>query len=507
MNKIKVFADRNMAIGQIDPHIYGSFIEHLGRAVYGGIYEPGHPAADADGFRQDVLELIRELGVTIVRYPGGNFVSGYDWKDGIGDKASRPARLDLAWVSIESNQFGTDEFMRWCKKAQIEPMLAVNMGTGTPKDALELFEYCNHPAGTYFSDLRRKNASDAPYGVRYWCIGNEMDGEWQICGLDAESYGKKALQTARMLRWAENKKADEPGAAKLVVCGSCHCDMPTYPEWDRIVLENTYDEADFLSMHRYYEYKKSNKDPLLDFLGSADNMAEFIDTVRSTIRYVKAKKRSKRNVYISFDEWNIWAQSAERTAPAWVQAPHLLEDVYTFRDAIVFGGLMNALLNNCDVVKAACLAQLVNVIAPIMTENGGKAIRQSTFYPFAAASRYGRGETLRTVTDSPVFENMHGKARLLNTAVTHDAASRRVCAFLCNYGQSAAEVELELRSFGQLTCEQFLSMENADLDAVNTFASPEAVKPVEKEAVPVGADGTALLRLAPMSWNFISFRY
>ena len=507
MNKIKVFADRNMAIGQIDPHIYGSFIEHLGRAVYGGIYEPGHPAADADGFRQDVLELIRELGVTIVRYPGGNFVSGYDWKDGIGDKASRPARLDLAWVSIESNQFGTDEFMRWCKKAQIEPMLAVNMGTGTPKDALELFEYCNHPAGTYFSDLRRKNASDAPYGVRYWCIGNEMDGEWQICGLDAESYGKKALQTARMLRWAENKKADEPGAAKLVVCGSCHCDMPTYPEWDRIVLENTYDEADFLSMHRYYEYKKSNKDPLLDFLGSADNMAEFIDTVRSTIRYVKAKKRSKRNVYISFDEWNIWAQSAERTAPDWVQAPHLLEDVYTFRDAIVFGGLMNALLNNCDVVKAACLAQLVNVIAPIMTENGGKAIRQSTFYPFAAASRYGRGETLRTVTDSPMFENMHGKARLLNTAVTHDAASRRVCAFLCNYGQSVAEVELELRSFGQLACEQFLSMENADLDAVNTFASPEVVKPVEKEAVPVGADGTALLRLAPMSWNFISFRY
>ena len=506
MAKAKIFADKNLTVGKIDPNIYASFLEHLGRAVYEGIYEPGHPAADKDGFRRDVIDLIRELKVPMVRYPGGNFVSGYDWKDGIGKKSERRARLDLAWASVETNEFGTDEFMKWCRLAGIEPMMAVNMGTGTPKDALELFEYCNHPSGTYFSDLRRKNASDKPYGVKYWCIGNEMDGEWQICGLDADAYGKKALQTARMLRWADAKKADDPGAVKLVVCGSCHADMPTYPEWDRIVLEHTYDEVDYLSMHRYYEYRPAASSALENFLSSADDMSDFIETVKATIRYVRTKKRSKRNVYISFDEWNIWTTAAPRTEPDWVKAPHLLEDVYTFRDTLVFAGLMNTLLNHCDIVKAACLAQLVNVIAPIMTEKGGKAIRQTTFYPFRYAANFGRGETMRSITECEGFESKRGMVRTINEAVTHDAEKREVCVFVCNYGQQAADVDLELRSFGDLTCREFASMESNDLDAVNTFASPERVKPVEHEPVPVKGD-RASVRIAPMSWNFLRFTY
>lgn len=506
MKKTKIFADRNLTVGQIDGNIYGSFLEHLGRAVYGGIYEPGHPSADKEGFREDVIALIRELGVPLVRYPGGNFVSGYDWKDGIGPKNERKARLDLAWASIEPNEFGTDEFIRWCRKAGISPMLAVNMGTGTPKDALELFEYCNHPSGTYYSDLRRKNGAEQPHGVQYWCLGNEMDGDWQICGLDAESYGKKAMQTARMLRWADGKRAGEAGAAKLVVCGSCHCDMPTYPEWDRIVLENTYEEADLLSMHRYYEYKPSSKDPLRDFLGSADNMGEFIDTVAATIEYVRAKKRSRRRVHISFDEWNVWNQSAPRTAPNWVKAPALLEDSYTFRDMLVVGGMLNTLLNHCNVVKAACLAQLVNVIAPIITQNGGGALRQTIFYPFRYASRFGRGETVRTFSDSARFENMHGRARVINEAVTHNDGRREVCAFLCNYSESAETVALELRDFGDLQCAEFVSMESADLDARNTFAAGEKVCPVQKETVPVKG-GAVEVQLAPMSWNFLRFSY
>lgn len=502
--RASVFADKHMKIGNIDPNIYGSFIEHLGRAVYEGIYEPGHPAADGDGFRKDVIALIRELGVTIVRYPGGNFVSGYDWRDGIGKQ--RKARLDLAWASIESNEFGTDEFMKWCQRAGVAPMLAVNMGTGTPKDALELFEYCNHPSGTYYSDLRRKNASKQPYGVRYWCIGNEMDGEWQICGLDADSYGKKAIQTARMLRWADARKADEEGALQLVVCGSCHCDMPTYPEWDRKVLEHTFEEANLLSMHRYYQYDTSDKHPLEDFLGSADNMSGFIDTVHSTINYVKALKRSRHNVYISFDEWNIWSQKTPRTEPNWIRAPHLLEDVYTLRDAIVFGGLMNALLNHSDVVRCACLAQLVNVIAPIMTEKGGGALRQTTYYPFRYAAKYGRGEAVRAIVDCGSFENKHGRADTLNVSVTHDAATRTVCVFACNYAQSAQDVSLELRSFGELSCAEHVCMCGSDLSAANTFASPEKVTPQACECVPV-RDGRAEVKLAPLSWNFLRFTY
>ena len=507
MAKTKIFADKNLKIGDIDPNIYGSFLEHLGRAVYEGVYEPGHPTADQDGFRGDVLALVRELGVPLVRYPGGNFVSGYDWKDGVGPKAERRVRPDLAWASVEPNEFGTDEFIKWCKKAGIQPMLAFNMGTGTPKDALEFFEYCNYPSGTYFSDWRRKNGAEAPYGVKYWCIGNEMDGEWQICNLTADDYGKKAGQTMRMIRKIDAKRAGEEGAVKLVVCGSSSVEIPTYPEWDRIVLEHTYDEADFISMHRYYEYMPSRKNPLEDFLGSADDMAAFIETIRATIRYVRAKKRSKHDVYISFDEWNVWSQHAKRTAPNWVRAPHLIEDQYTMRDLLVFGGMLNTLLNHADIVKVACLAQLVNVIAPILTQKGGAAIRQTIFYPFRYASENGRGEAIRSISTSDTFDSAYGRARLINEAVTHDAANKEVCVFLVNYGQSAADIDLELRSFGALSCKEFVSIENNDLDIKNTFASPDAVVPEQREPVPVKDGCRAAVRVAPMSWNFLKFTY
>ncbi len=507
MAKTKIFADKNLKIGDIDPNIYGSFLEHLGRAVYEGVYEPGHPTADQDGFRGDVLALVRELGVPLVRYPGGNFVSGYDWKDGVGPKAERRVRPDLAWASVEPNEFGTDEFIKWCKKAGIQPMLAFNMGTGTPKDALEFFEYCNYPSGTYFSDWRRKNGAEAPYGVKYWCIGNEMDGEWQICNLTADDYGKKAGQTMRMIRKIDAKRAGEEGAVKLVVCGSSSVEIPTYPEWDRIVLEHTYDEADFISMHRYYEYMPSRKNPLEDFLGSADDMAAFIETIRATIRYVRAKKRSKHDVYISFDEWNVWSQHAKRTAPNWVRAPHLIEDQYTMRDLLVFGGMLNTLLNHADIVKVACLAQLVNVIAPILTQKGGAAIRQTIFYPFRYASENGRGEAIRSISTSDTFDSAYGRARLINEAVTHDAANKEVCVFLVNYGQSAADIDLELRSFGALSCKEFVSIENNDLDIKNTFASPDAVVPEQREPVPVKDGCRVAVRVAPMSWNFLKFTY
>ena len=507
MAKTKIFADKNLKIGDIDPNIYGSFLEHLGRAVYEGVYEPGHPTADQDGFRGDVLALVRELGVPLVRYPGGNFVSGYDWKDGVGPKAERRVRPDLAWASVEPNEFGTDEFIKWCKKAGIQPMLAFNMGTGTPKDALEFFEYCNYPSGTYFSDWRRKNGAEAPYGVKYWCIGNEMDGEWQICNLTADDYGKKAGQTMRMIRKIDAKRAGEEGAVKLVVCGSSSVEIPTYPEWDRIVLEHTYDEADFISMHRYYEYMPSRKNPLEDFLGSADDMAAFIETIRATIRYVRAKKRSKHDVYISFDEWNVWSQHAKRTAPNWVRAPHLIEDQYTMRDLLVFGGMLNTLLNHADIVKVACLAQLVNVIAPILTQKGGAAIRQTIFYPFRYASENGRGEAIRSISTSDTFDSAYGRARLINEAVTHDAANKEVCVFLVNYGQSAADIDLELRSFGALSCKEVVSIENNDLDIKNTFASPDAVVPEQREPVPVKDGCRVAVRVAPMSWNFLKFTY
>ncbi len=512
MKKVKIFADKNLAIGKIQPTLYGSFIEHLGRAVYEGIYEPGHPTADEDGFRGDVIGLIKELNVPIVRYPGGNFLSGYDWRDGVGPRDKRPTRLDLAWFSTETNEFGTDEFMKWCKKTGITPMMAVNMGTGTVKDAAQLVEYCNHAGGTAISDARRANGAEEPYNVRYWCIGNEMDGPWQIGHLSADDYGKKALEAAKVMRWTNGEFKEENGRTwgmqplKLIVSGSSNHEMKTFPEWDRVVLEHTYPQVDYLSMHRYYMYDREDRDPLEDFLGSADDMNEYIGTLRATIEYVRAKVRSAKRVHISFDEWNIWTVNAPRSEPLWKKAPHLLEDVYTFQDALVFAGLMNTLLNNCDVVHIGCLAQLVNVIAPIMTEKGGGVFRQTSFYPFRYLANYATGETMRTFSDPDLFGTKYGSAREINESVTHDGARRSVCVSVCNYAQEDREAEIELRSFGDLRAVEYVEMTDPDLFAVNGFGK-EKVVPHEK-ALPDVKDGSrVILRLPAMSWSFLRFTY
>ena len=312
--KAKLSLVKEFKIGDVDPNIFSSFIEQLGRAVYTGIYEPGHPTADSQGLRGDVMNLVKDLKVSLVRYPGGNFLSGYDWKDGIGPKEKRPVRLDRAWHTIETNEFGIDEFVDWAKKSGTQVLAAVNMGTGTPQDAGDMVEYCNYPSGTYWSDLRIANGHKEPHNIKYWCVGNEMDGPWQICHLDAVDYGKKALETMKIMKWTDD-------SIKTVVCGSATTDIPTYPEWDRIVLEHTYDYADYISIHRYYE-NFGNDD---DFLASFYDMDAFIKTSTATCDYVKAYKRSSKTMMLSFDEWNIWYQQNQKPHP-WEKAvlfPHI----------------------------------------------------------------------------------------------------------------------------------------------------------------------------------------
>ncbi len=522
MSKVRIFADKNMKIGDIDKHIYASFLEHLGRAIYEGVYEPGHPTADDDGFRQDTIDLIKELNVPMVRYPGGNFLSGYDWRDGIGPKDKRPTRLDLAWFTTETNQFGTDEFMKWCKKTGIEPMMAVNMGTGTPLDAAHLVEYCNHEGGTALSELRKANGAEKPYDVKYWCIGNEMDGPWQICHMDADSYGKKALETAKMMRWTNGEipERDRPKdeKLKLIVCGSSAKESPTFPEWDRVVLEHTYEKVDMISMHRYYQWSENRKNAYEDYFGSADDMTDFINTIRATIAYVKAKKRTNHQVYISFDEWNIWTITRPREEPTWKKAPHILEDVYTFQDALVFAGLMNSLLNNCDIIKTACLAQLVNVIAPIMTEAGGGTLKQTSFYPLKYVANNGVGESIRTISNCDTFSSCPKQpedkkkqcpveARYVNESITHNPEKREVNIFVCNYDEKSRDVEFELRSFGDLKAVEYVEMTSNNLLATNTFDSPYTVLPYNKD-LPAVKDGSLLnVTLPAMSWSYIKLKY
>jgi alpha-L-arabinofuranosidase len=483
-------------IGDITPRLYGSFLEHLGRAIYGGIYEPGHPAADEWGFRTDVLRLVQELNVPIVRYPGGNFVSGYNWEDGIGPREKRPRRPELAWRSIETNQVGVDEFVTWCRQAASQPMMAVNLGTRGPEEARNLVEYCNFPGGTYWSDLRRSHGYASPHNVQVWCLGNEMDGPWQIGHKTADEYGRVACETAKVIKWLD------PGI-ELVACGSSSLSMPTFGQWERVVLDHTYEHVDYISLHTYYGNRDGNTPR---FLGRSVQMHQFISQVISICDEVKARKKGKKDIQLSFDEWNVWYHSSEADSKAepWQVAPPLLEDNYTFEDALLVGGMLITLLKHADRVKIACLAQLVNVIAPIMTVSGGAAWRQTIYYPFMHASNYGRGIALDLALQSPAYDDTEIGAVPYVEAVGAFAPERETLTlFALNRSQDQdALLEGDLRGFPGYRVQQHIVLHHDDPKARNTWAHPEVVVPA---TIPAGKDGDTRLELVlpKFSWNVI----
>ena len=493
--KSKVTVVKEFTNGKVDDKLFSSFIEHLGRAVYTGIYEPGHETADGQGFRRDVIDMVKDLRVGLVRYPGGNFLSGYNWKDGIGPRGKRPVRLDRAWHTVETNQIGIDEFADWARKAGTEVMAAVNMGTGTVQDAADMVEYCNHPSGTAWSDLRIKNGHREPHAIKYWCVGNEMDGPWQICPLDAVDYGKKAREAIKLMKWTDE-------SIKTIVCGSASSSMPTYPEWDRIVLEHTYDLADYISIHRYFENKGDDD----DFLASFYDMDQFIKTSIATCDYVKALTRSNKTMYLSFDEWNIWYQSQQQEHP-WLQAPRILEDHYSLLDALAFGGMAISLLNHADRVKVACLAQLVNVIAPVFTEPGKGAYKQSIYFPFRDISVYGRGTVLTPISKvQNKVTNEYGEVPAVIFSAVHDEEGGTVTVFALNTSKTeSSETEIDLSSFGDTLMAMRTELSGSDLAARNSLETPDAVKPAD---VPLcqGEKGIYTVNLKPVSWNVLRFR-
>ncbi|KUN83273.1 alpha-N-arabinofuranosidase [Streptomyces griseoruber] len=488
--------DSAFGIGAVNPRLYGSFVEHLGRCVYTGIYEPGHPQADADGLRQDVLDLVRELGVTTVRYPGGNFVSGYRWEDSVGPREERPVRLDLAWKTTETNEFGLGEFMDFCTKTGMEPMMAVNLGTRGVEDALRLLEYSNHPGGTELSDRRADHGAKEPYGIKMWCLGNEMDGTWQIGHKTAEEYGRLAAETARAMKMIDPD-------LELVACGSSGTGIKTFAAWEATVLEATYDNVEHVSLHAYYEETDGDRD---SFLASAVDMEHYIESVVATCDHVRARLKATKRINLSFDEWNVWYQ--KRTNPHavedWQQAPRLLEDVYTVTDAVVFGSMLIALLRHADRVTAASLAQLVNVIAPIMTEPDGPAWRQTTFFPFAQASTYGRGRVLRVDVDSPTYTTAKfGEVPLLHATAVIDDETGDVTVFAVNRSQTEAlPLNIDLRGVGAHTLVEHLVLADGDPEAVNTADRPDRVTPHPATGTTV-TDGVLHAELEPLSWNMI----
>ena len=498
--KSHVIADSEFVVAPLDRRVFGSFVEHLGRCVYGGIYEPGHPTADASGFRGDVLALTRELGTTIIRYPGGNFVSGYDWEDGVGPKNERPVRLDLAWGSTETNQFGTNEFIDWCRIAEVEPMFAVNLGTRGPAEAQNFLEYCNHPGGTHYSDLRRRHGYEAPHGIKFWCLGNEMDGPWQTGAKTAQEYGRIAAETAKVMRWTSD-------GLELAACGSSFREMPSYGAWEYAVLDLCFDHVDYISLHQYFT---NHENDVARFLTSIDNLQNFIVEVAAVADAVAAKRRSTKRIMLSLDEWNVWyrARAGQQLRGAgWPEAPKLLEEVYNFEDALVVGGVLLTMMNNADRVKSACLAQLVNVIGPIMTESGGPAWRQTIFHPFAQASRHGRGNVLRTKVETEHFSAGEVvEAPLLVTSVIEDPATGNATIFALNRSpDQEMELTAELRGMGARELVGAEELHHRDLKAINSKDAPDAVCPVPHPAV--GMKGGALTAtLKPLSWNVFPTR-
>ena len=498
MKKAEIIADKHYLIDEVDPRIYGSFIEQLGRAVYEGIYQPESPFADEEGFRKDVIDFVRELKVPVVRYPGGNFVSGFRWEDSVGPKEERPARAELAWQVIETNAFGLNEFASWAKKADTDVMMAVNLGTRGPEEARNLLEYCNFPGGTYYSDLRRKHGYEKPHDIKLWCLGNEMDGEWQIGKKTMHEYGRIAQETAKAM------KLIDP-SIELVSCGSSFMDMPTFPQWEATTLEYDYDYVDYVSLHQYYGNLNNDS---TDYLAKCDDMDAFIRTVISTCDFVKAKKRSKKTINLSFDEWNVWFHSKSEeeditTNHPWQIAPPLLEDHYNFEDALLVGLMLITLLKHADRVKIACLAQLVNVIAPVMTEKDGTAWRQTIYYPFLHASKYGRGTVLQPLVDGPSHETLeHGEVSDIVSVAVYNEAEDEVTIFAVNRNlQEDILLTTDVRCFEGYQVKEHIVLENEDLKAENgpdgEKVAPKLVSAGEVEA------GELQVMLKKATWNVI----
>ncbi|MGC1298204.1 MAG: alpha-N-arabinofuranosidase [Alloacidobacterium sp.] len=508
----RVVIDTDRQIAPVSHELFGSFLEQLGRAIYQGVYDPGSNLADEHGFRTDLAKEVRELGVPIVRWPGGNFVSGYHWLDGVGPKDKRPAVLDRAWDTLETNQFGTNEFITWARLVGTEPLLGLNFGTRSAEDAAALVEYCNVSGGTKWSDLRRAHGYMEPHGVQFWCVGNEMDGPWQIGHMPARDYGLKATDAGRQMR------AVDP-TIKLIACGSSGPFMPTYIDWDRSVLEECYDVVDGISLHHYWGNTEETNRDSQTYMAMNLAMDRQIREIAAVCDTVRAQKRSGKQLWLSFDEWNVWyrARGGDFADGHRNPHPHLLEEPYNLEDALLVGGLANSLIRNSDRVKVACLAQLVNVIAPIATNESG-ILRHTIYYPYAWALKYARGCALNVQLEGPGYQVPtlgrpiestglplpgFGAVPWVDIAATIDAKNKTAALFLFNRNlDKPQEVEVVWRDGPPSSVKAFLTMTGPDLKAGNTFADPKRVMPQAIENPKIGSRMT--LQLPAHSYSVLS---
>ena len=493
METTRILLHPSFKVGPVDPRVFGGFLEHIGRAVYEGVYEPGSRNADAGGYRSDVQSALRRLRMTAMRYPGGNFASGYHWRDGVGPRRERPAVRELAWQSIETNAFGTDEFVSLCREMDWTPMLTVNLGTGTPEEARDWVEYCNCPSGTREANRRAANGHPGPHAVKLWCLGNEMDGPWQLGHVPAEQYAIRAQQAAKMMK-------DCDRTIETVVCGSCGTGLPTYMEWDQQVLMHLGETADYISLHRYVGNRDDDTPDFLAVTASIDRQIEEMD---AACRFVQARRKSARRTFLCFDEWNVWYRETGGDGQG-RRAPYLLEEVYNLEDALVVAGFLNSFIRHADVVKIANLAQIVNVIAPVMTR-GDDLLVQSIFHPFEMMSKRRDGESLRVAVDGPSYEGKtNGRVPIVDaSAILGDGVLQ---VFLVNRSErAAAPVSIEPADGSVAGLESAELLAGPGPKAANTFEQPDVVAARRFDDVSVRA-GKARLKLPPLSMAALSLK-
>ena len=469
--RIKIDTDR--AIGEVHPHIFGNFAEHLGRCIYGGLYEPGSKLSDDNGYRKDVMEAIKGLGVTMLRWPGGNFVSGYNWKDGIGPRTLRPVRPEGAWGALEPNTFGTDEFLKYSERVGVDPYICINAGLGTVEDARQWVEYTNESRDTYWAQQRRKNGRDKPYGVKYWGLGNEIDGPWQLGHKNSEDYTKFALEAAKAMRRADD-------SIKLIASGSSNFRAGSdWIGWNRAVLEKLRGEIDYISLHTYIGNRENDFER---FLSVSQDIDERIEVVEGLIRAVQSGHPGERPINIAYDEWNVWYRA--RGNSEFATGSTRLEEIYNYEDALAMGMFFNSFIRHANIVKMANLAQIVNVIAPIFTNKDGLFL-QPIYFPIAEYSKQRGNVAVDAFVKAPTYTAAANRKPLsyLDVSVTHDVKTGMLFVNVLN---RSAKMDIPARIenvTGTLdSAAEIWQMNHSDLKATHTFGDDKKVRPTTQKA-------------------------
>jgi len=496
--RIKIDLDRT--IGPINPHLYGNFVEHLGRCVYGGIHDPDSPQADENGFRKDVMQATKDLNVTITRYPGGNFVSNYHWLDGVGPE--RTPRMELAWARLETNEFGTNEFMKFCEAVDTEPYFAVNMGTGTIEEARRWVEYCNITDGPYYAELRKQHGYPEPHNITYWSLGNEMDGFWQMGHLNAEDYSKKAREAAKLMRLTS------PGI-KLIAAGSSNYRPGADPDtWNSTILHELKDVVDYIALHIYVGNPQDN---YYNFLATPLVMEQRTKIVKGMIdkEMVSADRGDRDPVYIAWDEYNVWYRA--RT-DEFKRGTRALEEHYNLEDALVIAGFLNGFVRNADIVKMANMAQLVNVIAPMFT-NEETMFKQTIYYPLQLFANNVSGTSLDVFVDCDTYDTeqfflglgetttVQKDVPYLDVSAAVDDGKLTVCVVNRHMNEAiAADIIAQEGEFaGDF---EVYEVNGPSVKAANDF-DRTAVRTVEKEAVDASGESSFTYTFPPHSFTLL----